>query len=212
MTIRQASRPDLAAAPLPAKDGIFLETARLILRRHRETDFPDFCAYAAEAELCRMTGSEPPAGGDALRRAFNWFLEKERAYAMVLRETGQVMGRITVGDLPPCIRDMPVLAKKRGASLSFALSRDFRRRGLMSEALTALISHLFLAENMDYVNCGYLNFNIPSRLLQEKLGFTYLAANPYPGPDGDITAIDNILWRGQWEAALQPSRNEEHTL
>lgn len=82
----------------------------------------------------------------------------------------------------------------------------------MTEALKAVIAHLFQAEKMDYVNCGYFSFNDASRLLQEKLGFTYLASNPYPGPEGDITAIDNILWRSQWEAAAQSSRNEEYPL
>lgn len=194
------------------RDGVFLATPRLILRRHRAEDFPAFRAYSADPELCRMTGSEPPEDEAALRRAFDYLTGQERCYAMVLRDTGQAVGRLSIRDLPPCIRDHPALAGKRGASLSFALSRDFRRRGLMTEALKAVIAHLFQAEKMDYVNCGYFSFNDASRLLQEKLGFTYLASNPYPGPEGDITAIDNILWRSQWEAAVQSSRNEEYPL
>lgn len=209
MTTEQTSHRDLAA---PAADGVLLKTARLVLRRHREEDFPDFCACAADPEVCRMCGNEPPEDEAALRRSFRWFMGQERCCAMALRETGRVVGRLSIGDLPPCIRDLPALAGKRGAALSFALSRDFRRRGLMTEALEAVIAHLFQREKMDYVNCGYFSFNEPSRLLQEKLGFTYLASSPYPGPGGDITAIDNILWRSQWEAALQPSRKEEYPL
>lgn len=210
MITEQPSRRDLSA---PAEDGVFLTTPRLVLRRHREADFPDFCRYAADPELCRMTGNEPPEDEAALRRAFDWLLDQDRAYAMVFRDTGQVVGRIDVSGLPSCLRDHPALAGRRGVSLSFALFRDFRRRGLMTEALTALLAHLFQEEEMDYVNCGYFSFNDASRLLQEKLGFTYLASNPYPGPDGDITAIDNILWRSQWKAAAgQSSGNEEHHL
>lgn len=34
---------------------MFLETERLILRRFKEKDFPDFCEYAIDDEMSRMS-------------------------------------------------------------------------------------------------------------------------------------------------------------
>ena len=37
---------------------MFVETGRLILRKFREEDFADFCAYAMDEEMCRMMGND----------------------------------------------------------------------------------------------------------------------------------------------------------
>lgn len=37
---------------------MFVETDRLILRKFREEDFADFCAYAMDEEMCRMMGND----------------------------------------------------------------------------------------------------------------------------------------------------------
>ena len=71
------------------------------------------------------------------------------------------------------------LAGKRGASLSFSLSRRYQRQGLMKEALRAVIHELFQAEGLDYLHRGHFDFNLPSAKLQEKLGFTRLAARTF---------------------------------
>ena len=71
------------------------------------------------------------------------------------------------------------LAGKRGASLAVSLSRRYQRQGLMKEALRAVIHELFQAEGLDYLHRGHFDFNLPSAKLQEKLGFTRLAARTF---------------------------------
>lgn len=174
---------------------MFIETEHTLLRKFQEEDFADFYAYTAEEGLSRLMGRDQIVDEASARSVFDWLLYKEeRAYVIVLKETGQGIGNLTVGMLPPHVARMPELQGKRGAGLSFELSRDYRRQGLMTEVVQAVIRELFEVEHMDYVNCGYFSFNEASRGLQEKLGFTYLTQETFEKNGEQITAIDNILW------------------
>lgn len=176
---------------------MFLETRRLILRRFRESDFPDFCQFATDRELCRMMGRDPAAP----RLTFDWLKDKEeRGYALVLKENGRVVGNLTVCPVPSDVAARDELAGKKGLSLSFSMSRAYQRRGLMLEALSATVDHLFQAEGADYVHCGYFDFNVPSRQLQEKLGFVFLSSGCIRMDEEEITCVENVLWREQWTA------------
>ena len=162
---------------------MFLETERMILRKVQETDFEgSFREYLMDREIDRMMCRNPSPDMDAARLSFDWFLHKEeRSYVLVRKEGGKVIGNLTVyNSPPPFITDLEALKGKTGRSLSFAMSRQYQRQGLMSEAVNAVIDCLFQAEGVDYINCGYLSVNEPSRELQRKLGFSYLITEHIP--------------------------------
>ena len=175
---------------------MFLETERLVLRKFREKDFDDFCEFVMDPERNRLMGNHEINSADDARDLLEWFLHGEkRAYAIVYKENGKVIGDLTVYDSPP-VENLPQLAGKTGRALSFSISRAYRRRGLISEAVTAVVRHLFEAEGVDYVNSGYLDFNAPSRELHQKLGFTYLTTQGFRREDGpELTSIEMILWK-----------------
>ena len=175
---------------------MFLETERLVLRKFQEADFSDFCEFVMDPERNRMMGNYEVNSADDARDLLEWFLHGEkRAYAIVYKENGKVIGDLTVYDSPP-VENLPHLAGKTGRALSFSISRGYRRRGLIVEAVTAVIRRLFEVEGVDYVNSGYLDFNAPSRELHQKLGFTYLTTQSFRREDGpELTSIEMILWR-----------------
>ena len=174
---------------------MFVETKRLRLRRLREDDFDDFCDFAMDPELSRMMGREPLNTREDAWRSFRWLRERElRGYALVLKETGRVVGNLTVSQVPRFDVSLHQVAGKQGRAISFAISRHYRRQGLMEEAARAVIRALF-AEGMDYVQCGSFDFNTPSAALQKKLGFEYLTTQRID-LDGEIyTATQRILWK-----------------
>lgn len=177
---------------------MFLETERLILRKFREEDFEDYYAYAADREMNRMMGQYDLTDREDARGCFDWLKDKEKySYAIVLKENGKVIGNLNVVALPDFLLEMDLeeLRGKRGVCLSFCLSRHYRRRGLMEEAVRAVIDKLFLVEGMDYVQCGYFDFNLPSEKLQEKLGFTRLTVSTFCWDGEEIRTVENILWR-----------------
>lgn len=179
---------------------MFIETERTLLRKFREEDFADFCAYTAEEGLSRMMGRDQIWDEASARPVFDWLLHKEeRAYVIVLKETGQGIGNLTVSRY---VAHAPELQGKRGVALSFELSRAYRRQGLMTEVVRAVIRQLFTVEHMEFVNCGYFSFNEASRGLQEKLGFTYLTQETSEENGEQICTIETILWNEEKERTV----------
>lgn len=108
----------------------FLETDRLILRKFRESDFGDFCEFAIDPEMCRMMGRADIHDEASARPTFDWLINhEERGYALVLKETGRVIGNLTVCPVPAELTGLPELRGKSGRSLSFSISRHYRRQG-----------------------------------------------------------------------------------
>jgi len=176
---------------------MLLETNRLILRKFKQEDFDDYCDYVMnDDELAHMIFTAPIHTLEEAHSCFDWKLnrETERWYALCLKEEGgKVIGGITIHPVPEEWADRPELTGSRGASLSFSISRHYRRRGLMEEAVRALIDHLFHTEGLDYINCGYMDYNLPSQKMQEKMGFTYLLTDTFEVEGTTYTAIESIL-------------------
>ena len=173
---------------------MFLSTERLLLRKWEERDFPDFCAYAMGEEMSRMMGDILYTEEDT-RASFDWLKDKEeRGYALVLKGTGRVIGNLTIDSVQERLANLPELRGKRGVGMSFAISRQYQRQGLMSEAVKAVAAELFDREGFEYIQCGYFSFNTASAKLQEKLGFTHLVTLPEPDSPETIT-VENVLWR-----------------
>lgn len=176
---------------------IFVETDRLLLRKVTEEDFPYFRDYLTNKEMDRMMLRAACISEEEIRLGFEWFLYKEkRAYAIVLKETGETIGNLTVYDrVPDCLATHPIVQGKNGKSLSFAMSPAVQRKGYMFEAVRGVIDYLFQKEEADYINCGYLSYNYPSKALQEKLGFQFLLSECFQFENKAMKSIENILWK-----------------
>lgn len=173
---------------------MFLETERLIVRKLEEGDFDDFCAFAMDDEMCRMMGRAPMPDRAAARITFNWLKNHEpRGYALVLKENGCVAGNLTVARLADQLGRLDELQGRRGCALSFSIGREHRRKGLMLEAVRAVIDRLF-DEGMDFINCGHFDFNTASQALQRKLGFEPLLTERICFDEEERTCVENILW------------------
>lgn len=175
---------------------MFLETDRLILRKFREEDFADFCAYAMDAEMCRMMGNDLLDTEEAARVTFDWLKDKEeRSYVLILKETGRVIGNLNITAVPKEVAALEPLAGKQGRSLSFCISRQYQRQGLMSEAVQGVTDCLLYEEGMDYVQCGHFDFNTVSAKFQEKLGFVHLTTMELDFKGEKVVSVENILWK-----------------
>lgn len=176
---------------------MYLETERMILRTYRQEDFEDYCAYIiGDEERGRMMLTDPIYTVEEARDAFDWKLnrETERWYAMCLKdEGGKVVGGITIHPVPEEWAARPELLGKRGVSLSYSTAPLYRRRGLMEEAVRAMIDYLFREEDIQYINCGYMDYNLPSGRMLEKLGFTYFLTDTFEMDGTQFTSIETVL-------------------
>lgn len=177
---------------------MYLETERLWIRPILETDFADYCAYSlGNPEQDRMMGRSELKTKADVRQNFDWLKDKEpRAYVLVHKKNGKVIGNLTVYDRTP-VAHMDELRDNIGRSLSFCLSRQYRRQGLMEEALRGVIGKLFAEEAVDYIHCGCFDFNTPSLALQKKLGFVFLAKEAFEIDGIPYVGIENILRKFQ---------------
>lgn len=170
-----------------------METERLTLRPLQKSDFEDFFAYAMDSELCRMYGLPVDKEKDVVYQIFSSFLFGGKTLALVFKSTQKMVGHIII--VPPEFPEQELLKDKAGVTLAFAISPAYQRQGLMFEALSEVTYHLFCRQNVDYIHCGYYDYNIPSKRLQEKLGFQYFGSHTVR--NGELTIIDNLMFKKQ---------------
>lgn len=175
---------------------MFIETERFVLRKFLEDDFNDFCEYAMDDEMCRMMGRKLMYTREDARWNFDWLKDKEkRCYGLVYKDTGRIIGNLTVCTVPTELLEIEKLKCKVGKSMSFSISKNYQRKGLMLEAVNAVVKHLFDIEGMDYIQCGHFPYNTSSEMLQKKLGFEYLTTRRFDDEGTEIVSVENILWK-----------------
>ncbi len=173
-----------------------LETNRLIIRPFLSTDFDDYFAYIMESELQNMLGLNGVNDEETALKTFQWLLDNRELFALIQKEEGRAIGHICMHPPIECLLNHPTFHGKNGCSLSFAIAKWVRRKGLMKEALLGFIDALFVRRQMDYIDCEYTESNTASHALQEKLGFRYWAEEQF----GDEELIINVLRREDWKS------------
>lgn len=173
-----------------------IETDRLKIRRFKLSDFEDFYAYVKSDELTHSLGWPSVHNDKNVALAFfrKACLNHGATFAIVHKESGKVVGNFGIGLFSMLARSA-ILFYKNGITLSFAISEDYQRQGLMSELLENMINYLFENHPIDYINCGYFKFNEASKRLQEKFNFQYYCEHILTLEDEDIETVENILFK-----------------
>ena len=150
---------------------IRIETKRLILRPWRESDLDDFYEYASVPGVGEMAGWPHHRSVEESRRILASFISGKKTFALELKENRKVVGSL---GLEPRDEDAGLPPELQGREIGYVLSKDFWGRGLMSEAVKAVIDYCFTVLNFDYLTCGHFNHNDRSRRVVEKSGFQFL--------------------------------------
>lgn len=147
-----------------------LETERLVLRPWRLSDLEDFYEYARVDGVGQMAGWMPHKSMEESRKILEGFIVEKKVLALELRETGKVIGSLGIEEM-----DIdPVGEGRFGRELGYVLSKDYWGRGLMPEAVKAVIDYCFSQLGLDYLVCSHFLRNRQSRRVIEKRGFQYL--------------------------------------
>ena len=150
---------------------IRIETDRLILRAWRETDLADFYEYASVEGVGEMAGWNHHQSMEESRRILDFFISGKKTFALELKENGKVIGSL---GLEPRDEDAGLPEELQGREIGYVLSRDYWGRGLMPEAVKAVIDYCFTEQSFDYLTCGHFDRNDRSRRVVEKSGFRLL--------------------------------------
>ena len=150
--------------------GVVLETQRLVLRPWQEADLADFYEYARMDGVGQMAGWLPHKDMEESRQILARFIAEKKTFAIVL--DGKAIGSVGVEFYHE--QEFPELATLQGREIGYAMSRDYWGRGIMPEAVQAVIGWLFACQGLDFVLCAHFDWNRQSARVIEKCGFQYL--------------------------------------
>lgn len=180
-----------------------LETEHLILREWRLEDAEDLYEYASNPKVGPMAGWAPHPDRAYSLEVLKRYRESGDIWALVLRETGKVIGQLRM--YPDEDR-----GKYVAKYISYALSADYWGRGLMTEAVKAVIRYAFEElDGIDLLSVFHSPDNARTRRVIEKCGFTYefTLEKAHTGYDGQI--CDSVCYRLMKKDYFAAKKQEE---
>ena len=170
--------------------GITLKTERLLLREWRLDDLDDLFEYASNPDVGPRAGWNPHPDKAESLCILRRFIDGKKTFAIVYKDNGKVIGSLGVEfyDMEEELTEFDIY---RGRSIGYVLSKDYWGRGLMPEAVDALIDYLFNELDYDFLVSGHFDFNDRSRRVQEKCGFKPYRKIVFDTPMGRITHWKN---------------------
>jgi [ribosomal protein S5]-alanine N-acetyltransferase len=151
------------------KDLPTLETDRLILRKMTPDDAEAVFAYASDPEVSRYVLWETHRSIEDSRTFLDLATSKyesggEPDWGIVYKGDHHFVGTCGIVSWEPY---------HARAELGYALSRDYWGRGLMAEAVRAMISFGFKKMNLNRIEARCIAENIASARVMEKAGMLY---------------------------------------
>jgi ribosomal-protein-alanine N-acetyltransferase len=147
-----------------------LETSRLILRRAiREDADPMFRNWASDPEVTKFLTWPPHANIGVTQTVLeSWLAEYEKAdyyqWMIVLKEIGEPIGSISVVRQNESIGEMEI---------GYCIGKKWWHQGVVSEALAAVIEHLFTQVRVNRIVARHDPRNIHSGHVMQKCGMRY---------------------------------------
>ena len=151
-------------------NGIVIQTDRLILRPFKQEDLKDFFEYASVEGVGEMAGWRHHESIEKTQEILNDFIKEDKTFAIVLKENNKVIGSLGI-EKYGMEHTLTEFYNYQGREIGYVLSKTYWNKGLMSEAVKAIINYLFNDLDLDFLTCGYYDFNIQSKRVQEKCGF-----------------------------------------
>ncbi len=173
-------------APIDVTD-IHIETDRLILRPICQEDFPELHKISTTPEIAQFDGWEVSRSDEDTQNRMNRAIESKEELAVVLKETGKMVGTFAIQSRPWNM--YPIDRSLKGREFGFDLMKEYWGRGLMPEALNAVTDHCFRQLGYDFLTCGYFLGNARSARMIEKCGYVFLFEDVRTMPDGHPQGI-----------------------
>ncbi len=147
-----------------------IETSRLILRAFKQTDLDDFYEYASVDGVGEMAGWKYHESKDETQKILDTFIKEDKVFAIVDKSNNKVIGSLGI-EMYGMEEKLTEFNGYQGREIGFVLSKSYWGKGIVPEAVTAVIDYLFNELNLDFLLCGYYNFNNQSKRVQEKCEF-----------------------------------------
>lgn len=144
-----------------------IETKRLLLRGFQPEDLEVFNAYAKKPNVGPNAGWKPHESLEESKQILDRFIKEDHIFALVLRETGQLIGSVGIHNDP--VRSDMADCKMVG----YVLDEAHWGHGYMTEAVNAALHYMFDEMKCRLISVQHFTFNKRSRRVVEKCGFVY---------------------------------------
>ncbi len=138
--------------------GKIIETNRLISRPFKQTDLSDLYEYASVDGVGEMAGWSHHKNKEESQKILNMFIDEDKVFAICLKENEKVIGSIGV-EKYGMEEKLTEFDGYKGREIGYVLSRAYWGKGIATEATKAIIDFLFYECELDFLICGYYNFN-----------------------------------------------------
>ena len=170
---------------------VTLETERLLLRPWKEADLEDFHEYARVDGVGQMAGWMPHGSMEESKMILDHFIEGKKTFAIEL--AGKVIGSVGVERYNE--ENFPELEEQQGRAIGYVLSKDYWGRGIMPEAVKAVIAWLFDEVNLDFILISHYEWNHQSERVIQKCGGKPIKTTVHETRFGTReNTIENIIW------------------
>ena len=147
-----------------------IQTPRLILRPWEYKDLDDFYEYASVDGVGQPAGWLPHESKEVSKEILDKFIQNKKVFAIEYNK--KVIGSLGVEYYRE--DDFPELSSLKGRELGYVLSKEHWGKGLMPEAVNAVIKHLFEKEGLDFIIISYFENNRQSARVTEKCGLKFI--------------------------------------
>ena len=156
---------------------ITIGTPRLILRPFEESDLSDFYEYASVPGVGEMAGWPHHESIEASQKILQSFLEKKECFAIYHKADQKVIG--SLGLHKSWANEEETFKSLKAVEIGYVLSKAYWGRGLMPEAVRAVIDYGFNTLGLEAFTCGHFAQNSQSRRVIEKCGFQFVKHDRY---------------------------------
>lgn len=144
-------------------------TERLILRPWEDTDAESLYEYAKDPAVGPVAGWPVHTSVENSLDIIRTVLSGEETYAVCLKEDNRAIGCVSLMIGKQSNIGLP----DSEGEIGYWIGVPFWGRGLIPEAVRAVIRHAFLDRKLEVLWCGYFDGNEQSGRVQEKCGFVY---------------------------------------
>ena len=147
-----------------------IQTERLVLRPWRESEAEVMFRWASNPAIGPIAGWPVHRSVEESREIIRTLFSAPETYAIVLRSTGEPIGSVAIKSGAGV---SPSLRESSGAELGYWLAEPYWGKGLMSEAVRAVIERAFEVLGYEQLWCGHYEGNVRSQRVMTGCGFTY---------------------------------------
>lgn len=162
---------------------ITIETDRLLLRTPEQRDAHDLFTYARKKHVGPSAGWKPHQNLEESISIIHHFIKNQDVWIIEHKKDKKAIG--TIG-----------LHKKIGNSsrdVGYVISDEYWNQGIATEACKAVIHYAFTTLELHELTCSHFSFNVASKKVILKCGFTYVDTTQggFTRYDGQIMDLCN---------------------